>query len=268
MQRWGVDRWGDTVNFTKLAHEAALKSYYGGGSYAATYEAQLAAAPDGQVMHIFGSGILGKHLDTMEEMCAGGLSIDRLQAALRDARDDEKVSAVVLQLDSPGGLVPAGMSETHTIIGQISAAKSIAQFCDSRTASAAVWLAAACDHTYITPGGELGSIGVYAALIDCSLQLKQLGVNIELVTDGGTYKGAGAFNLPLTAEQKAKVKEEVMHCSGLFKGFMRERRKGISDDTMQGQMFIGQQAIDAKLADSLVNSFEEVIADLAVAAKA
>lgn len=265
LARWGVDRWGARVNFSALAHEAGLKASYAGGSYMQAYQAELASAPAGQTMVVFGSGILGKHLDSMEEMCAGGLSVDKIQAALEEAGSDEKVASVVLHLDTPGGTV-YGMPETCALISEVSAAKPIVGFCDSRTASAGYWILSACDSIYLTQSADLGAIGIYSALFDCSEQLKKLGISIELVTDGGKYKGAGAFNLPMTPEQKAEVKDGVMLFSGFFKGQVAKARPGVTTDTMQGQVFTGQQALDAKLADSLVNDLDDVIEDLAAPA--
>jgi signal peptide peptidase SppA len=266
LDRLAVDRFGELVNWSDRAHRAGLAQARAGGSYAAAYESEIAAAPAGQTMVIFGSGILGKHLDSMEETCAGGLSVDKIQAALREARDDDKVASVILHLDTPGGIV-YGIAETAALVRQIATTKPIVGFGDSQTASAGYWILAATDHIYVTPSADLGSIGVYSAFYDYSAMCAQKGIKVELFKDG-IYKGAGFPGTSLTDEQRTLIQEEVNLCSADFKAAVRAHRAGVTDETMQGQCFFGKQAIAAKLADSLVNSLEEVVADLAATPRA
>jgi len=262
-ERFSIDRFGEMINWSARARSSARSE---DGFDQKSYDQTLAAAPAGQTMIIFGSGILGKHLDSMEEMCAGGLSVDKIQAALCEARDDDKISSVILHLDTPGGIV-YGIAETAALVRQISASKPIVGFCDSQTASAGYWIISAADHIYVTPSADLGSIGVYSAFYDYSAMCAQKGIKVELFKDG-IYKGAGFPGTSLTDEQRAKIQEEVMLCSSDFKSAVRATREGIADETMQGQCYFGKEAVARQLADSLVNSLEEVIADLATPAKA
>jgi signal peptide peptidase SppA len=220
---------------------------------------KLVAAAD--TVLIFGSGILGKHLSAMEEDCAGGLSVDRLQAALQTAAADPAIKNIILHLDTPGG-VATGMEETALLIEQISQTKNVVAYVDSLCASAGMWIIAACDYIYVTPSADVGSIGVYSALFDLSAHYAKEGVKVELFKDGA-YKAAGYPGTSLTDEQRAKILEDVMECSGTFKASVKKYRPHVSAETMQGQCFTGAKAVEAGLADHVVHSLADVLSDLA-----
>lgn len=231
------------------------------GKFQEALHEQEANLPEGQIVHIFGSGIMGKHISAMEEMCAGGLSVDRIQAAIRAAADDPKCSAIMLHLDTPGG-VTTGIPETAALVREVAKGKTVAAFCDSCTASAGYWTIGNAAAIYVTPSADLGSIGVYCALVDYTKWCEQKGIKVDLVTDG-KYKGMGYPGTEITAEQRALIEADVMAISAMFKGEMRAARPGITDDTMQGQCLMGAAAVDAKLADTVVNDLDAALRDLA-----
>jgi ClpP class serine protease len=223
------------------------------------------ALPSGQILHVFGSGILGKHLSEMEEMCAGGLSIDRIQATLREAMHDDKVSGVMLHLDTPGGMV-CGCPETAALVRELRREKAVGAFCDSLTGSAGYHVTCAADRYYITPSASVGAIGVFIGFHDYSEWCKKQGIRAELITDGGTHKGAGFPGTSLSDEQRAHLQQTVDEASAVFKGDVRAERAGVSDAAMQGQSIKGARAIDARLADELVNDLDAAMTALAAEA--
>ena len=216
-------------------------------------------SPDSGTVVLFGSGILGKHLSQMDMDC-GGLSVDALQSALSAAAADPAVRNIVLHLDTPGGVV-TGIPETADLIASIAKRKCIVAFCDSLCASAGYWLASACSAIYCTKSAELGSIGVYSAFMDLTAAYAQKGVKVELFKDG-THKAAGYPGTPLTDEQRADILAGVMATSAAFKGDVTARRPHVTADTMQGQCFTGLDAVRVGLADLVVDSMADVLADL------
>jgi signal peptide peptidase SppA len=272
LERGGVDAAGTRVCYSERVHAQALAAYYEAGGYEggglAAYQQSAASAtaalPAGQTLVIFGSGVLGKHLSEMEEACAGGLSVDRLQAALGEARDDDKISAVVLHLDSPGGVV-YGIAETAALVRSIRERKHCVAYCDTLAASAAYWIVSACDYLYLTTSAEVGSIGVYSAVVDYSEWCAKQGIKVELIKDG-TFKGAGFPGTTLTEEQRAKIQSDVLACSVAFKADVRAHRGAtVSDDTMQGQCHLSADAVRLGLADAIVPDLAAVLRDLAQA---
>lgn len=243
----------------RISREAALRAESPEAylDYVAREEEKL---PGGQILHLFGQGILGKHLSAMDESCAGGLSVDRLQAALTAAIDDPKIEAVLLHLDTPGGVV-TGIPETAALVRRLAETKIVAAFCDSLTASAGYWIASAADAIYITPSAEVGSIGVYSAVVDYTEWMAKQGIKVDLIKDG-IHKGAGFMGLALTPEQRELIQADVMQLSVAFKGAVRTARAGVSDTAMEGQCFTGELAVQAHLADVVVDSLADALADI------
>jgi ClpP class serine protease len=256
---------GLIVNHSARIHSEAVRRCGGDpGTYYQIVREEEAALPAGQIFHVFGSGVLGKHLSSMDEMCSGGLSVDRFQSAIRAALDDDKVSALMLHLDTPGGIC-YGMQETAALVRQAKGTKTVASFNDSLTASAGTWCVCCADYAYITPSADAGSIGVYAAHVDYVEYCKKQGIAVDLITDGSTYKGGGYPGTVLTEAQRAKIQSDVNACSVAFKNDVRLGRSGIKDETMQGQCFTGAAAVEARLADAVVNDLESALRDLAAA---
>lgn len=259
--RWGMNSRGALINHSARIHAEAARRADDSGTYYRIVQEEEAALDPGQILHVFGSGILGKHLTAFDEICAGGLSVDRIQAALKAARDDSKVSAIVLHLDTPGG-VCYGMPETAALVRSVRDVKTIVAFCDSLTASAGMWCTCCADAFYVTPSADVGSIGVYSAVVDYTEWCAKNGIKVDLIKDG-TYKGAGFPGTSLTDDQRAKIQADVMACSASFKADVRAGRGDVSADVMQGQCFFGKDAIQAGLADTLVTDLDAVLSDVA-----
>lgn len=268
--RFGVSRFtpdlrGRIVNQSARIHaEAARRCGDDPGTYHQIVREEESLLPGGQILHVFGSGVLGKHLSSMDELCSGGLSVDRIQAALRAGWEDEKVAAILLHLDTPGGIC-YGMPETAALVRQVRAEKVVASFCDSLTASAGLWCTCCAEMAYLTPSADLGSVGVYAAHVDYVDWCKKQGITVDLITDGSTYKGAGYPGTSLSTEQRAKIAADVLACSQSFKADVRAGRPAVADETLQGQCFTGPAAVAAGLADALVNDLSEALTDLSKA---
>ena len=83
-----------------------------------------------------------------------------IRAALRKARQDPRVKAVVLRVDSPGGTVGASEIVAREIVQfrKATGIRVIAQI-GSLGCSGAYYLAAGCDAIHIQPSGITGSIG-------------------------------------------------------------------------------------------------------------
>ncbi len=261
--RMGVRENGVVVNHSARIHSEAVRRCGGDpGTYYQIVREEEAALPSGQILHVFGSGVLGKHLTSMDEMCSGGLSVDRVQESLRAGRDDDKVAGIMTHLDTPGGIC-YGMQETAALMREVCKVKAVASFNDSLTASAGIWCTCCADYAYITPSADAGSVGVYAAHVDYVEYCKKNGIAVDLITDGGKYKGAGYPGTALSDEQRAKIQDDVLACSKAFKADVRLGRGGIPDASMQGQCFTGPAAVTAGFADAVVNDLGAALSDFA-----
>lgn len=200
------------------------------------------------------SGIIGKHLSGMEIAC-GGCCLDDVQEAFDEALGEPTVTDIVLHFDSPGGTVP-GVPELarHIRTAAAAAGKRVHAFTDTLCASAAYWLAAACDQFVCTPTATVGSIGVYVAIADYSRAYAEAGINIQLIK-AGKYKDMGSDHRPLTEEEQAMIQGQVEAIHAMFRSDVSAGRPGVAASAMEGQTFMGTQAVGVGLVDELVPDF-------------
>lgn len=210
------------------------------------------------VINVF--GIIGKHLSAMESEC-GGCDVDAVEAALMAAVDDESVQSVILNFDSPGGVV-GGVPELAEKIRRADAIKPVFAFTDTQCCSAAYWLASACRAVFCTKSADLGSIGVYVALCDDSEWWAKQGYKLELIK-AGEFKAAGISGKPLADNERAMIQADVDAVYAMFTADVLKTRPGVQNSTMQGQTFMGSAAQSVGLVNEVVGSLDELVAELA-----
>lgn len=188
---------------------------------------------------------------------SGGVSADELATDLAAALDDPGVSGIVLAVDSPGGDVN-GVAEVAAMIRAGAARKPIVAYVRDLGASAAYWLAAAADEVVVASTALVGSIGVIGAVPDPT---KQSSRSIEFVSSQSPHKRPD----PTTEKGSARIQARVDEIAAIFIADVA-RYRGVDAATVaadfgQGDVLIGQAAVDAGLADR-VGSFEGVVAEL------
>lgn len=219
-------------------------------------------APANQVAIVPVFGIIGKRLSDFEMMC-GGCDVDEVEANLAEAINDPKVASVILHLDSPGGVV-TGVPELAAKIRAWSDQKPIYAFTDTLCASAAYWLAASCAGIFCTPTADVGSIGVYMALIDSSENWAQEGYKLVLIK-AGDRKADGIGGAPVAPEAVALWQAECDTIYAMFTGDVRASRPAVAGATMQGQTFMGAAAKTALLVDDVVPDLQSLLAQVLAA---
>jgi|LakMenE01Jun11ns_1017448.scaffolds.fasta_scaffold9947607_3 protease-4 len=214
-------------------------------------------------------GVCARYLSAMETDC-GGLDLNDTEKTLREAQADPRVQGIVLHFNSPGGTV-TGIPELASLIRTISETKPVIAFTDAQCCSAAYWLASACDSIVVTPTADVGSIGVYSALVDESAAWAQEGYKLELMK-AGKHKAMGIPGLPLAPEDRALIQAEVDSIYAMFTADVvaNRARNGatVAEDTMQGQTFMGGTAVAVGLADRVVGSLTDLLAALTMDGRA
>jgi signal peptide peptidase SppA len=143
--------------------------------------------------------------------------------------------------------------------------KPIATMVQGLMASAGVWIGSATDLTVLDSGtAQVGSIGVVATHVDVSQREEALGIKTTEIV-AGRFKRAASQYGPLTETGQKVIQDQVDYLYSLFVTDVAANR-GVSvervlDDMADGRMFIGQQAIDAGLADQ-ISSLDMLIAQL------
>ncbi|MFH1602662.1 MAG: S49 family peptidase [Pseudomonadota bacterium] len=202
-------------------------------------------------------GVIG-HRFSMMLNSSGVMSVDVLQGLVEQAAADEATGGILLDIDSPGGTV-AGVPEAGEAIRAAAESKPVVAHGNGMMASAAYWLASGATAIYATQSSIVGSIGVYAAILDNSREMEMKGQRTELFTTGA-FKAMGLPGTALTDEQRDHIQAGVDEVFGWFKSAVRKRRT-VSDDAMQGQTFHGPEAAAQGLIDR-VGSFSDAMQEL------
>ena len=202
------------------------------------------------------SGIIGKHVGLIETAFLGYVDVDSISLAL-DAAVADSSSTIVLYIDSAGGTV-TGIPELAAKIKEASKVKNVIAYTDSLCASAAYWLASQANAVYCSTSAEVGSIGVYMAMLDESKKLEEEGITVNTF-QAGKYKLAGSIWKPMTDEERKMFQDDVDYWYGLFTRDVLANRK-LADSTMQGQSFVGEKAVELNLVDGIIDSVEELLA--------
>jgi signal peptide peptidase SppA len=130
-------------------------------------------------------GVIVPRANLMTDL-SGGTSVTDFMESFMAAVADPDISAIVLDVDSPGGSVDL-IPESAARIRAARGTKPILAVSDTMMASAAYYLGSQADEVYVTPSGLIGSIGVYATHYDQSGLNEKTGVKPTLVS-AGKYK--------------------------------------------------------------------------------
>ena len=188
---------------------------------------------------------------------------ERISRAIRDARTDEKVKAIVLRVNSPGGSALA----SETILREMILAKAekpIVVSMGDVAASGGYYIACHADTIVANPTTITGSIGVFGLLMNTQKLMKnKLGITIDTVRTN-KYADMGSMFRSLTIKERNIIQKSVEDIYDTFITHVSEGRsmsKEAVDAIGQGRVWTGTDARDLGLVDVL-GGFEDAI-DLA-----
>ena len=190
----------------------------------------------------------------------GTASTQQFSNMLRAALQDETVSQILIDIDSPGGSV-YGVAELADEIISARAKKPVVAIANSLAASAAYWIGCSASEFYVTPGGEVGSVGVWQAHQDYSKAMDEAGVKTTLIS-AGKFKVEGNPYAPLDEEAQGFMQSRV---DDYYAAFTKAVAKGRGVPISQVRDGMGQGRVlgaDAALASSMVDgiaTFEDVV---------
>lgn len=209
-------------------------------------------------------GVISHRAGTLKES-SGGTSTERFGAALRQAVADPGISAIVLDVDSPGGTV-SGVPELAADLFRARGRKPIVAVANALAASAAYWVAAQADELVVAPSAQVGSIGVMSAHTDVSKALEMRGIKTSYITSA-KYKVEGAPDMPLSAEAGGHIQSQVDYYHGLFvRAVARGRGVPVADVRGErfgeGRVYHAAAAVERGMADRIA-TLDQVIGELA-----
>lgn len=255
-----------------LAYTSALKRVMSDGTMAKadaySGQSQEQRAPrlfskQGDIGVITISGSLN-NTDSWINEFIGATGYPEIRAALIYAASNPDIKAIALDIKSGGGAV-SGVSDTADLISTISnKVKPVYAYSDGIIASAAYWLGASAKSLAIGKVTEAGSIGVLVVHQDISKMLENDGITVNVIRSG-KYKALGHSAEVLSELGKEVIQAQVDQLNGMFVAHVAQAR-GTTADVVerkmgQGRVFIGQDAVDVGLADTLSN-FDEFMGSI------
>ncbi|MDQ0640409.1 protease-4 [Pedobacter sp. W3I1] len=193
---------------------------------------------------------------------------ERISRAIRKARLDDNIKAVVLRVNSPGGSALASDVIWREVVLTRKEKPVIASFGDV-AASGGYYIGCAADSIFVQPNTITGSIGVFGIIPNFqNLMTNKLGITFDGVKTG-KYADIMATNRPMTAGERFIIQNEL---NRIYSGFVsrvadgRKKSKAYIDSIGGGHVWIGTDAVQIGLADR-IGSFNDAIKAAAKKAK-
>lgn len=191
-----------------------------------------------------------------------GLIVDALPVVreLEEHRENPSVRAVVVRIDSPGGVVGPSQ-EIYDAIRRLRAKdKPVVASLGAVAASGGYYIAAAADRIVANPGTLTGSIGVIMQMAEFEGLFKKVGIRYQVIKSG-RYKDIGSFARVMTEAERRLLQSLLDDVYEQFVDAVAEGR-GLDRQTVltlaDGRIFSGRQARNLGMVDAL-GGFQEAI---------
>ncbi len=183
---------------------------------------------------------------------AGTIGGDSTARLLRQARMDESVKAVVMQVDSPGGSSFASEVIRQEVLELQAAGKPVVVSMGTYAASGGYWISAPADKIYASESTITGSIGVFGMFMTFEKSLDYLGVNSDGV---GSTEIAGLSPARELDPRFGDILQRSVESNYTkfitMVGKYRDMSPEQVDDIAQGRVWIGTKAKELGLVDEL-----------------
>lgn len=169
-------------------------------------------------------------------------------------RDDEKIRAIIIRVNSPGG----GVGPSQEIFRELMKTretKTVIASMGSVAASGGYYIAAGADRIVANPGTITGSIGVIMEYVNLAELAKKIGIS-PVVIKSGEFKDLGS-PLRELGDTEEKLLQDLV--DELHRQFVLDMAlaRNIPDEQMaalaDGRIYTGQTALDLNLVDRLGN---------------
>jgi protease-4 len=203
---------------------------------------------------LFGSDEVPSHKEGVGLVEVKGMILDSRETVrqLRYFLKQDSVKAVVLRVDSPGGIV-APSQEISAEVKKFAAKKKIIVSMGSLAASGGYYISAPATVIYANPGTITASIGVILKLSNIESLMEKIGIKSHTLKTG-KYKDSGSPVRKFSAEDRAMLQSVIDNTHQQFITAVAEGRRlpvaevrAIAD----GRILSGEQALAHKLVDRL-----------------
>ncbi|MCX6984889.1 MAG: signal peptide peptidase SppA [Lentisphaerae bacterium] len=183
-----------------------------------------------------------------------GVIIDSQETVkqLNAMRKNDKVRAVVLRIDSPGGVVGPSQ-EIYAEVKKLGTEKKVVVSMGSLAASGGYYIAAPAAVIMANPGTITGSIGVLMKFSNIEGLMGKIGMK-AFTLKTGKYKDAGSPVRTMTDQDKAMLQDVIDNAHSQFVKAVAEGRRLPVEEIRKiadGRIFTGEQALTLKLIDRI-----------------
>lgn len=191
----------------------------------------------------------------------GALKTEEIVRRLGALRRSRRISALLLDVDSPGGSATASES-LYVAVKQVAASKPVVVWIRGTGASGAYFAACGATRILSFPGAVVGSIGVISVRPVAVEALRRLGTEV-LVTKTGPFKDLGAPWREPSDEDRAKERELV---DAVFRRFTSAvgSARGFDDRALArvctGEVWLGTRAQELGLVDAVAEDLDAALA--------
>ncbi len=210
-------------------------------------------------------GVISQRMNMLSDV-SGGTSTEQFAAQLDALVANPNISAIVLDVDSPGGST-FGVPELAAKIRAAREKKPIYAVANGTMASAAYWLASQATEIVATPSSFVGSIGVFAVHTDDTEADAKEGIK-RTVISAGRYKAEGVG--ALTTEARMHAQQTVNDMYAMFTADVATGRgttqAAVQSGYGEGRALLAQDAKAAGMVDRIA-TLEDVIGELLSAQK-
>jgi len=179
--------------------------------------------------------------------------VDDMRAALQQARDDNHVKAIVLEVDSPGGEVTASDAIYSALI-KVRARKPVVVYMDSLAASGGYYVSCGGKYLMANETTITGSIGVIIQTLNYEQLFNKVGL-ASVIFKSGKFKDMLNGARPITPEERELVQSFIMKTYDKFLGIVAKERNLPADllrnTIADGRILSGKDALENKLIDGL-----------------
>jgi protease-4 len=172
---------------------------------------------------------------------------------LKKYTKDSSVPAIVVHIDSPGGVVAPSQEIYEEIKKAREKGKKIVASMGSVGASGGYYVACAADTIIANPGTLTGSIGVIFQFPVAEELFRKIGLRFEVVKSG-KFKDVGSFNRRMTKEERRLLQSVINDTYDQFVEVLVENRGLSKEEVLEiadGSIFTGRQAQKLGLIDEL-----------------
>ncbi|WIX86949.1 S49 family peptidase [Amycolatopsis sp. DG1A-15b] len=196
-------------------------------------------------------------------LARGAINLAAVESALTRAFGHDRLKAVALLVNSPGG-APTQSGLVAERIRQLADEKNVPvlAFCEDVAASGGYWLACAADEIYAHRTSMVGSIGVISGGFGFTGLLERFGIERRLHTAGANKSRLDPFS-PEKPEDVEWLKKMHTQLHELFVNWVKERRGDRltdAEDLFTGDVWLGAKALELGLIDGL-GSLRQVVTE-------